>query len=112
MSQYSQKPYPKNRKSRHTPFLNPEPCEEAERILLGDFDRAALLRLRTAAGWTQPQLAERVGVGASVVCHWERGTYVPHPRHARLLAEVFGVPLADLFVIDDEIREILDARRG
>ena len=39
---------------------------------------------REARGWTQEQLAQRVGVGARTIGNWERGETVPKNRLGRL----------------------------
>lgn len=54
-----------------------------------------LQRLRDDRGWTQEQLAERVGASRRSVQAWESGV-VPLPVYQRLLADVFRVPLAEL----------------
>ena len=46
-------------------------------------------RLREAKGWTQAQLAERVGVGKRTVGNWERGETVPKNRLG-MLRELFS----------------------
>lgn len=34
-----------------------------------------LQTLRAQRGWTQVELAERLGVGANTVAHWEQGVH-------------------------------------
>ena len=45
-------------------------------------------RLRKRFGWTQPDLAGRIGVTAQTVWNWEHGTTLP-PTAASLLRRVF-----------------------
>lgn len=47
--------------------------------------------LREAYGWTQFDLAMKVGVTPGTVDKWESGSYVPRATQLRRLAEVFGV---------------------
>jgi transcriptional regulator with XRE-family HTH domain len=65
--------------------------------------RPRLRELRTDAGWTQQQLADklayfawtrghqRAGVNSDMVAKWERGTKGISPRYRTLLCQLFGV---------------------
>ncbi|MFC4224769.1 helix-turn-helix domain-containing protein [Lysinibacter cavernae] len=54
--------------------------------------------LRTARGdLTQAQLAERIGVTRQTVIAIEQGKYSPSLEMAFQIAEVFGVPLTEVF---------------
>lgn len=69
---------------------------------------AALHDLRTAAGLSQQEVAERLnslaarggrgalGASANTVSRWERGVVRPTPIYRRLLAELYGVSVDDL----------------
>ena len=50
-----------------------------------------LRELREAAGWTQEQLAERVGVKREAVARWEAGKREPGWSSVLALAEALGV---------------------
>jgi transcriptional regulator with XRE-family HTH domain len=50
-----------------------------------------LRELRVAAGWTQDQLAERVGVKREAVARWEAGKREPGWSRVLALAEALGV---------------------
>ena len=52
---------------------------------------SSLAVLRTDAGMTQRELAERVGVGQSQIADWERGRNVPSVRSCVKLALALGV---------------------
>ena len=52
--------------------------------------------LRTAAGMTQQQLAERVHVSSRTIISIEKGQYSPSLMLAYRLALVFGVTVEDL----------------
>lgn len=50
---------------------------------------ARLARLRTALGWTQQELADRIAVSRVAISHFEMGLQVPSERTIALLASVF-----------------------
>jgi transcriptional regulator with XRE-family HTH domain len=50
-----------------------------------------LRELREAAGWTQEQLAERVGAKREAVARWEAGKREPGWSNVLALAEALGV---------------------
>jgi putative transcriptional regulator len=50
-------------------------------------------------GMTQQDLADRVGVTRQTILSIERGRYNPTVGLALKLAEVFGVPVDDLFTL-------------
>jgi transcriptional regulator with XRE-family HTH domain len=47
---------------------------------------------RRAAGMSQQQLARRLGVGQSIVSHWEKGTREPSAETMGHIEEVLGLP--------------------
>lgn len=55
-----------------------------------------LRQQRKARGWTQAQLAQRLGVTASTVAMWETGKRVPPAGKGRVLAEMLGTTLDGL----------------
>ncbi len=54
---------------------------------------------RTKLGFTQEQLAEKVGVTRQTIIAIERGNYTPSVLLALKLAETFSVPVEKLFSI-------------
>lgn len=52
--------------------------------------------LRRAAGMTQQDIANRLGITAAAVGMWECGKARPRLDTLRELADVFGVPVSDL----------------
>lgn len=60
-----------------------------------------LKELREAAGLTQRQLAELVGVTDQTISNLERGATKPTLDTARALARVLGVAVEALFASDD-----------
>ncbi len=59
-----------------------------------------ILTTRTAAGLTQEQLAEAVGVSRQTVAKWESGETSPDLEHAAALAEALGTTLDALVSFD------------
>lgn len=57
--------------------------------------------LREDRGWTQLELANRLGVTPSTIYNWERGRFEPRLGQARDLARELGVRLDEL-VFQDE----------
>lgn len=61
------------------------------------FEPRAGARIRTrrqALGWTQVELADRVGVSESTVIRWEKGK-MPPTRHRGRIEAVLGISLSD-----------------
>lgn len=44
---------------------------------------------RGVLGWSQAELAQRIGVHRQVINHFERGLSVPHALTMRVMSEVF-----------------------
>ena len=65
--------------------------------------------LRTAAGMTQQQLAERVHVSARTVISIEKEQYSPSLMLAYRMAEVFGVTVEELGCLREN-REMEDRK--
>jgi len=51
---------------------------------------------REAAGLSQDQLADKVGVTRAAVSAWENGAYGPGRKHHRKLAEALGLTVLEL----------------
>lgn len=58
--------------------------------------------IRKAAGMTQDQLAEKLGVAQPTVCSWELGTSAPRYEQILKIREVFGCTMDELFASDDD----------
>jgi transcriptional regulator with XRE-family HTH domain len=73
---------------------------------------ATLRRLRRQAGLTVEQLAQEVGVSRSLISAIELGRAGPSLGTLRRTAKALGVPMAALFVEDDETHNVdsLDGR--
>jgi transcriptional regulator with XRE-family HTH domain len=58
--------------------------------------------LREERGWSQFELAVRAGVTPGTVGNWERGKTEPKATQLRRLAEVFGVTMDGIEILDRE----------
>ena len=56
---------------------------------------------RTRLGWTQAELAERVGVSRKTINTVENGVFVPSTILALKLAAAIGKPVEQLFALDE-----------
>jgi putative transcriptional regulator len=56
---------------------------------------------RTRLGWTQAELAERVGVSRKTINTVENGVFVPSTILALKLAAAIGKPVEALFALDE-----------
>lgn len=54
---------------------------------------------REAAGWTQAELAERVGVSRKTINTVENGVFVPSTVVALKIARAFDTPVEGLFTL-------------
>lgn len=67
---------------------------------------------RMAMGWTQSDLAKRIGMvdavsGATRVSRYETGQHDPDPATAQALAKALGVPVAYFHATSDTLAEII-----
>ena len=56
---------------------------------------------RTRLGWTQAELAERVGVSRKTINTVENGVFVPSTVLALKLAAALGTTVEDIFRLED-----------
>ena len=71
-----------------------------------------LRRYRLAAGMTQTQLAQRLGIGSSSVSFWESGTTLPSPQMYPKLARILGVDALELTKAVDPDLQVPAIPRG
>jgi len=64
--------------------------------------RNRLAELRSTEGWTQQQLADRVGVSRQTVISLERGRYNPSIILAFRLARTFEIDIEKLFLYEED----------
>ncbi len=55
--------------------------------------RKTIRQLREERGWTQLELANRLGVTPATIYTWERDRNEPRASQFRKLADLFGVPM-------------------
>lgn len=55
-----------------------------------------LIRLRDQNGWSQEQLAEKLGVARSTVAKWESGKGIPKIDTLIVMSDLFDVTLDNL----------------
>lgn len=63
--------------------------------------RKTIRGLREERGWTQFQLAVQVDVQPTTVSLWERGKTLPKVTQLRKLADVFGVKMDDIELVEE-----------
>lgn len=59
-------------------------------------ERQTIRELRERAGWSQRELAARIGVSQMSVSHWETARNEPSARQLRRLAETFAIPMENI----------------
>jgi putative transcriptional regulator len=64
--------------------------------------RNRVRELRSERGWTQQELAEKVGVSRQSVNSIERDRYVPSLPLALEFARVFACPTDDIFTLETD----------
>jgi len=62
---------------------------------------------RIEKGFTQPKVAEHIGVDAVTVCRWERGISQPYLRHVKKLCDLYGKTARELGLAPLEPQEAL-----
>lgn len=60
--------------------------------------------LRAENNWTQEELAQRVGVSRQAINAIETGKYDPSLPLAIKLGKLFGKPVEEMFLPDEEIK--------
>ncbi len=63
-------------------------------------ERKTIRDLREASGWSQFELAVKVGVTPGAVGKWERGVSEPKVTQLRRLAEEFGVLMDQIDLVE------------
>ena len=84
-----------NKERRHAVYLD----RGGSKMILAD----KIIENRKKNGWSQEELANRLGVSRQSVSKWESAQAVPDLKKILQLAEVFGVTTD--YLIKDEIEE-------
>ena len=69
-----------------------------------------LIRLRSAAGWTQAELGERLHYSDKSVSKWERAEAIPDALVLKTMGELFSVTVDDLLRSHDEWKPKADQK--
>ena len=77
------------------------PSSSAAYTILAEALGNRLREAREATGWTQAELAERIGVSRKTVNTVENGVFVPSTVVALKLAGALGCPVEELFFLVD-----------
>ena len=60
-----------------------------------------LARLRRMQGLSKTDVADRLGISITAICHWEQDRSRPQAARLQALSQLFGVSTADLLSDDD-----------
>jgi transcriptional regulator with XRE-family HTH domain len=58
--------------------------------------------LRQERGWTQFELAVKLGVQPGTIANWERGRTLPRVTELKRLAQLFGVCMEEIVLPGEE----------
>ena len=61
-----------------------------------------LIILRKLNGYSQEQVAERIGISRQAYAKWEQGLTIPDVEKASQLAEVYGITIDNLMKVQDQ----------
>ena len=64
-----------------------------------------LKELRTGAGLTQEQVAEKLGVTRSAIARWESGKGIPDISNLILISDYFNISLDEMIKGDDAVQK-------
>ena len=71
----------------------------------------SLFHATKKSGFTQEEIAKKIGVSRQTISKWETNETVPDIYQSKKLAQIYNVSLDDLIVFDmdvSEIREMID----
>jgi transcriptional regulator with XRE-family HTH domain len=72
-------------------------------------ERRTIQHLRRERGWSQRDLAQRIGVSHMSVSHWETARNEPSARQLRALAGAFDVPM-EAIMFERELARVQEGR--
>ncbi len=61
---------------------------------------------RKLRGWSQEDVASKVGCGPKTVMRWENGESLPHPYSQQRLCELFGKNAEELGLLGEQAEDI------
>ncbi len=68
-----------------------------------------LFQARKKRGFSQEEVAEKLGVSRQTISKWETDETLPDIRQSKRLAVLYGVSLDELVTFDMDVKEIQDA---
>ena len=71
-----------------------------------------LFQARKKRGFSQEEVAEKLGVSRQTISKWETDETLPDIRQSKRLAVLYGVSLDELVTFDMDVKEIQDAIEG
>lgn len=75
--------------------------------------RDNLIMLRNIQGYSQEEVAEKIGISRQAYAKWESGKTIPDIEKSKLLAELYGVTIDSLIKTEEvEGKTILPAPKG
>ena len=60
-------------------------------------------RLRNVNGYSQEEVAEKIGISRQAYAKWEKGETIPDVEHCQKLAELYGVTIDSLINFSDKV---------
>ena len=67
-----------------------------------------LVKLRKKYGYSQEELADKLGLSRQAVSKWERAEASPDTDNLICLAKLYGVSLDELLATDDDVETIVN----
>lgn len=64
-----------------------------------------LVNLRKAKGYSQEELAAKLGISRQAVSKWERGEASPDTDNLILLSKLYGISIDELLNVDSDMNE-------
>lgn len=67
---------------------------------------SSLFNARKKSGFSQEQVAEKLGISRQTVSKWETDETLPDIRQAKKLSSLYGISLDELIEFDADVKEI------
>lgn len=76
---------------------------------LGKFIGTKISVFRRKEGWTQAQLAKKIGVSTATIGNYEIGYRAPHHGNLAALADIFGISIDDFYPVRSDLKPVVMA---
>lgn len=60
--------------------------------------KITLAAARVNAGFTQEEVAIRMGLSKQTIVNWEKGRVIPKPAELQMLSRMYKIPLDNIFL--------------